>query len=159
MKKIWPIIYLILVPFALVSGYCELSPEETAGTNTDWIFIVTTFVSLALFSVGAVAYGFRYSNKDMMRRPSWDRHPIGWWTDTLQPLRFTMVYTALMALGALFALPNADDKGRMVFFFLIAVTAGVFVGEKLVYAIYRKRMGPNKQSGPLPRLRPDRADR
>ena len=140
MKKIWPVIYVVLVPLALISGYRELSPEATAGTNADWIFITITFVAMSLFPLGAVAYGFKYSKKERMQKPTLDRHPIGWWTDTLQPLRFSLVYTALMAVGALFALPSADDKGRMIFFFLVAMPAGLFVGEKLVYAIYRKRI-------------------
>ena len=47
---------------------------------------------------------------------------------------------AAMAVGALFALPSTDEKGRMIFFFLVAMATGLFVGERLVYAIYRKRI-------------------
>jgi hypothetical protein len=140
MKKIWPVIYIVLVPVTLISGYRELSPEATAGTNADWLFITITFVAMLFFPLGAVAYGFKYSRKEKMRRPTWDRHPIGWWTDTLQPLRVSLVSTALMAVGALFALPSADSKGRMIILFLFAAAAGLFLGEKLVYAIYRKRI-------------------
>jgi hypothetical protein len=138
--KVWPVIYAVLIPFAVYSGFRGLRPEATAGTNPDWIFASITFVLLSLFPLGAAAYGFRYSKKEAMQRPSWDRHPLGWWTDTLQRLRFCLIYTSLMALGAAFALPSADEKGRMMFLFLVAMPAGLFVGERLVYAIYRKKI-------------------
>lgn len=133
-------IYALLIPLAIFSGYRELRPEATARTNADWIFVTVTFVGCSIFPLGAVAYGFKYSNKKTMQRPTWDRHPIGWWTDTLQPLRFSLIYMTLFALGAFFALPGADERGRMLFLSLVAIPAGLFVGERLVYAVYRKRI-------------------
>jgi hypothetical protein len=141
MKKLWPVIYAILIPIVIISGYRALSQEATAGTNVDWIFVTVAFVGLVAFSLGSVTYGFRYSKKEKMKRPTWDRHPIGWWTDTLQSLRFCWVSMALYAFGALFAFRRADEKGRMMFFFLVAMPAGLFVGERLVYAIYGKKIG------------------
>ncbi len=139
--KIWRVVYAALAPIAVYSGYREMSPEATAGTNTDWVFVTITFVLMSVFPVAALAYGLRHSNKQKMERPTWDRHPLGWWTDTLQPLRFSLVYTSLYALGAAFGLPGADEKGRMMFFFFVAMSAGLFAGEKLAYAIYRGRIG------------------
>lgn len=140
MKKIWPVIYAVLIPLITVSGYRALGPEATAGTNVDWIFVAVAFVCLSLFPLGAIAYGFHYSRKEKMRGPTWDRPPLGWWTDTLQPLRLCLVALTLYAFGALFALPSADQRGRMTFFFLVAMPAGLFLGERLVYAIYRKKI-------------------
>jgi hypothetical protein len=139
--KIWPVIYLLLIPLVIFSGYRELRPEETARTNADWIFVTITFVGGSVFPLCAVAYSFNYSKKKILQKPSWDRHPLGWWTDTLQSLRISLVYSALFAFGALLALPGADEKGRMIFFWLVAMAAGLFVGERLVYAVYRKKIG------------------
>lgn len=140
MKKIWPVIYLVLIPVTILGGYRELSPEATARTNADWIFVSITFITCVFFPIGAVTFGFKYSGKAFMQRPTWDRHPMGWWTDTLQSLRLMLVYAALAALGAAFAFPHADKKGQMVFVFLLAMPVGLFIGERLVYAVYRKRI-------------------
>jgi hypothetical protein len=139
--KIWPPIYLALVPLSAVGGYREMQPEATAGTNADWIFVSITFVTCSVFPIGAAAYGFRHSGKSHLRRPTWDRPPLGWWTDTLQPIRVSLAYAALAVFGAALALPHADEKGRMMFWFLAAMAFGLFIGERFVYAIYRKRIG------------------
>jgi len=140
MKRIWPIIYGVLIPIMIFSGYQDLQIEVTEKTNADWIFIGAAFVLTALAPIGLVAYGFLYSKKESMRKPTWDRHPIGWWTDTLQPLRVTLLLTALYTLGAAMALPNAGKKGVMIFIFYSASTAGLFIGERLAYLVYRRKI-------------------
>jgi len=141
MKKAWPTIYAALIPVIIVLGYTSLSPERTARTNVDWILISITFVALLFFPLGAVAYGFSHSKKETLRRPTWDRPPLGWWTDTLQSLRVTLAYMVLFTIGGTFALADADEKGRMLFFLFVAMSAGLFIGERLVYAFYGKKIG------------------
>lgn len=140
MKKAWPTIYAVLIPVIIALGYTSLSPERTAGTDVDWILVSIVFVVLVFFPLGAVAYGFSHSKKETLQRPTWDRPPIGWWTDTLQPLRVTLAYLILFAIGETFALADADEKGRMMFFLFVAMAAGLFIGERLVYAFYAKKI-------------------
>jgi len=141
MKNIWLFTYVIFAPITVYSGYSEMSPNAVAGTNADWFFIAVTFIGCAIFPAGAVAFGLAYSRKEAMPTPTWDRHPFGWWSDTLQPLRISLIYSVLYAIGAAIALPTSDHKGRMIFFFLSAIAAGLFVGERIVYVIYRKKIG------------------
>ena len=138
--KIWPIIYILLIPFTIFTGFHSLRPEDTAGTNPDWVLVIVTFIACSFFPLAAVAFGLNYTKKDSIQKPTWDRHPIGWWTDTLQSLRFTLVYLSLYALGAVFAFQRADENGRMMFFFILSMPVGLFLGERLVYAIYRNKI-------------------
>ena len=141
MKNIWRIIYIIFIPIAVYSGYSQMSPAAVAETNADWVFVAVTFIGCVIFSVGAVAFGFTYSKKEKMPIPTWNRHPFGWWSDTLQPLRISLICSVLYVMGAAVALPNSDYRGRMIFFFLAAMASGLFVGERVVYVIYRKKIG------------------
>ena len=140
MKKAWPTIYAALIPVIIALGYTSLSPERTARTDVDWTLVSITFVVLLFFPLGAVAYGFSHSKKEALQKPTWDRPPLGWWTDTLQPLRVTLAYMILFAIGQTFALPNTDEKGRMMFFLFVAMSGGLFIGERFVYAFYRKKI-------------------
>ena len=69
----------------------------------------------------------------VFRRPSLDRHPFGWWRDPLQAGRVTLVATALWSAGAVCALPRADHRGTMIFWVLVAWSAGMFIGERIVF--------------------------
>jgi hypothetical protein len=71
-------------------------------------------------------------------RPSLDRHPFGWWRDTLQPLRISVIGACLYFLGAYFALPHTDRRGVMLLWFYPALAAGLFIGERIV--LYRERI-------------------
>ncbi|PYL09990.1 MAG: hypothetical protein DME33_02330 [Verrucomicrobia bacterium] len=138
-RRLWLAIYLTSAVLTVWRGYKSLSPEKTAHTNSDWIFVSITFVLACLFPLGAVAYS-RLVGVDHFRRPSLDRHPFGWWRDTLQPLRVTVIGTALYFLGACFALPHANQRGVMVFWFYVALALGLFIGERAVYLFYRVRI-------------------
>jgi hypothetical protein len=90
MRKFWPFIYFGSAVPCVIGGYESLLPEHTAGTNADWIFVTITFVTTCLFPLGAMAYS-RRRGVETFRKPSLDRHPLGWWSDTLQPLRVSWV--------------------------------------------------------------------
>ena len=95
MRKIWPFIYLVGAVFHVIGGYRSLSPEQTAQTNADWIFVSITFVMTSLFPLGVMAYS-RRRGVEIFRKPSLDRAPLGWWTDTLQPIRVSWAIAALL---------------------------------------------------------------
>jgi hypothetical protein len=139
MRKIWPFLYLAGAVFCVIGGYHSLSPERTARTNADWIFVSVTFILTSLFPLGAMAYS-RRRGVETFRKPSLGRAPLGWWTDTLQPIRVSWVTMALIWLGSCFALSKTDHKGVMLFWFYGAYVSGMFIGERLVYLVYRKRV-------------------
>jgi hypothetical protein len=139
MSKIWPFIYLAGAVLCVIGGYGSLAPEDTANTNADWIFVTITFVTTSLFPLGVIAYS-RRRGIETFRRPSLTRQPLGWWSDTLQPLRVSLVSTALYCLGSCFALPKTDHKGVMLFWFYAAMASGLFIGERIVYRVYAKRV-------------------
>src|SRR6185503_384625 len=100
MKFFWRIAYALLFGYAIWGGYGSLSPQRTSHTNPDWVFVSITFVLMILFPLGAMFYA-RSRGVSTFRRPSFDRFPLGWWTDTLQPLRVTLVLAASNVLGCL----------------------------------------------------------
>jgi len=122
-----------------LGGYNSLTPERTAKTNADWIFVTLSFVMMCLFPLAALAYSRRIGI-DSFRLPSLDRQPLGWWRDPLQPLRISLVSIGLTFVGACFALPKADHRGIMIFWWYGAMTLGLFIGERLVYRIHEKRI-------------------
>jgi hypothetical protein len=138
-RRLWLTIYCIAAILTLWSGYRGLEPAQTARTNADWIFVSITFVLTCLFPLSAMAYS-RSIGVQEFRRPSLDRHPFGWWRDTLQPLRASLVAAALSFVGACFALPRADARGVMILWFYAASALGLLIGERLVYVIFRKRI-------------------
>ena len=138
-RQFWVGIYVVLALFALWSGYDSLAPERTAHTNSDWVFLGSVFAVTCVFPIGMMAYSRRIGVRQF-RRPSLDRHPFSWWYDTLQPLRVVSVGTALTFVGACFALRHADHRGVMMFWFYAALALGLFIGERIVYLVYRERI-------------------
>jgi len=139
MNQAWKLIYAIGGAGFLVSGYTSLDPASTAGTNSDWVFVTLSFVSSCVFPLVAMAYS-RRKGVETFRRPSLDRHPINWWGDPLQSLRVSSIGIGLFVVGACFALPKADHRGVMMFWFYAAVALGLFIGERMAYRIYAKRI-------------------
>jgi hypothetical protein len=135
----WRLIYLLIGISCITGGYRNLSPERTAHTNADWIFVTVILVLMCLFPLGAMAYS-RSIGVETFRRPSFDRWPLGWWRDTLQPLRVSLVSIALTFMGSCLALPKADQRGVMIVWSYAAATVGLFIGERLVYRVYSKRI-------------------
>ena len=139
MHRLWPLIYIALFVSTAVGVYESLAPKETAHTNSDWVFVSITFVLTCLFPLGAMSYS-RGIGVQQFRRPSLDRHPFGWWRDTLQPLRMSVIGAALYLIGSCFALPHTDQRGIMIFWFYAALALGLFIGERIVYVVYRERI-------------------
>jgi len=143
MRKAWKFIYLAGAVLCIFGGYNSLSPARTAGTNADWVFVTIAFVATSIFPLAAMAYSRRRWKVEVYRRPSLDRHPIGWWRDTLQPIRVSLVAMALYWIGSCAALPKYDHKGVMLFWFYTATVIGLFVGERIVYTVYGGSIADN----------------
>ena len=137
MRKVWKSIYSAGAVLCIVGGYGSLSPK--AETNADWIFVTITFVTTSLFPLGAMAYS-RLRGINTFRKPSLDRSPFGWWDDTLQSIRVSWICMALFWLGSCIALLKTDHNGVMLFWFYTAMVSGLFIGERIVYRVYGKRI-------------------
>jgi hypothetical protein len=138
--KIWPVIYSVLFVAILVASHEATWPHPQKPTNADWIFISISFFTLWGFCPLAVAYGFNRSRKEFLEKPTWTRHPLGWWTDTLQCIRISLVFSLATVLGAATGLSRADEQGKMIFLWHVSITLGLFLGEKTTYWIYRKKI-------------------
>jgi hypothetical protein len=139
MKRIWPFIYVAAAILCVIGGYCSLAPKRTAGTNADWIFVTITLVFSSLMPLGTMAYS-RRCGIETFRRPSLDRAPIDWKCDPLQSMRATYIGMTFCLVGAGFALTTTDHKGIMLFWFYAAFVVGLFIGERIVYLTYTKRI-------------------
>ena len=81
----------------------------------------------------------RFGMETVFRRPTLDRSPFSK-RDILQAFRLFSVSSALMTIGACLALPNADHNEVMMFWCGAAMSAGLFVGERIVYLAYAKKI-------------------
>jgi hypothetical protein len=139
MKQFWPIVYVSSIPFCIYGGFAAMRHSSNT-TNIDWVLIAIVLVMMTSLPLGLFAYGINYSKKEKMERPSLDRHCFGWWTDTLQPLRVSVLGTAFYTLGTLAAYPGAAEQARMLIFLYVATTIGITIGERLVYSIYDSKI-------------------
>jgi hypothetical protein len=52
----------------------------------------------------------------------------------------SVIGAALYFIGSCFALPHTDRRGIMIFWFYAALALGLFIGERIVYAVYLERI-------------------
>ncbi len=140
MPRIWKFIYLCWAVICLASGYRTLAPGHTAYfTDLPWSFVPTGFLFWCIAPLVIMVLNFH--GRDMtFRRPSLDRPPWSGRNDPLQFFRLGLVSAILALVGACFALPKADHGGMMMFWITTAGTVGLFIGERLVYWVYAKKI-------------------
>jgi hypothetical protein len=95
------------------------------------------FFCIAPLAITMLRHRFGFEN--VFRRPSLDRTPFSR-RDILQVYRLFLVSSVLLSVGACFALPTANQQGVMMFWTSVAVSAGLFVGERIVYLVYAKNI-------------------
>jgi hypothetical protein len=139
MERVWPIIYAALGIGALIKGYLSLSPAQTQRTNADWLFVTITLILSTLSPLGMMAYS-RARGNGTYRRPTFHRHPFGWWSDTLQPIRVSLIFAVLYCTGSAWALPHTDAQGKILFYWHLAIAVGMFLGERFVYRVFKERI-------------------
>jgi hypothetical protein len=132
MRRFWIAVNLAVIGSAFYGGFEEAGPDHHLNTNADWIFITLSFILTALFPFGAMYYS-RSIGVAEWKRPSFDRNPLRWWTDPLQPLRISILAMCTYTLGATAALPHTDKQGVMLFWWNVAILAGLTLGERFVY--------------------------
>jgi hypothetical protein len=147
MRRVWPILYLVGAISAVYTGYSELQPNNTAKTDADWIFVTISFVTMVAAPTLSVSFA-RHRGVEKFRRPSFTRGPLGWWNDTLQPIRLTLIGLLCTATGAAFALRNTDTQGVMLFWWLLSMALGLLIGERIVYAWLGDRVIASSEHAP-----------
>jgi hypothetical protein len=137
--RVWRYIYFAWAILCLVGGYRNLAPEHTAQFFMPWSFIVESFFFFCIAPLAITALRNRFGFETVFRRPSLDRTVFSR-RDILQAFRLFWVSSALMSIGACLALPKADQHGVMMFWSSVAMSAGLFIGERIVYLVYAKRI-------------------
>jgi len=139
MQRIWKYIYLCWGILCVVGGYRNLAPECTSHFDMPRSFIVVSFFFFCVAPLGISVLRNRFGIESVFQRPSLDRTPFSR-RDILQVYRLFWVSCALTSLGGCFALPNADHGGVMMFWSSVAMSAGLFIGERIVYLVYAKNI-------------------
>jgi hypothetical protein len=137
--RIWRYIYVVWAVWCILGGYRTVAPDRTADFYMPWQFIVFSFFFFCLMPLAITALRHRFGIETVFRRPSLDRTPFSR-RDILQVFRLFSVSSALMVVGACLALPNADHRGVMMFWSGVAMSTGLFVGERILYLVYAKRI-------------------
>lgn len=137
--KFWPRFYLVGSILAIIGSYFAAIYRGAQLFTPNWTFVAFAFIALCLFPLWAMIYCQR-KGVEKFRKPSLDRHPFARFSDMLQALRVMLVGSILNLIGLLAALPKSDHQGVMIFWSYIAGTAGLIIGERLIYLIYAKRI-------------------
>jgi hypothetical protein len=140
MQRVWKYIYLCWAILCVVSGYRNLAPERTTYFYPSWEFIVFNFFFFCVMPLAVTVLKQRFGVEMIFRRPSPDRSPFVWGRDPLQVFRLFVISSVSILVGAGLALPKAGHRGVMMFWTCAAVAAGLFIGERLVYLVYAKRI-------------------
>ena len=138
--RIWRYVYLIWGALCVLSGYRMLSPDRTADFTFGWSVPILDLLFFCIAPPAIIILKQRLGFEMAFRRPSLERSPFGWGRDPLQAFRLFWVSAALMSFGAGLALPKANHQGVMMFWAVLAGSVGLFVGERLIYSVYAKRI-------------------
>ncbi|SRR6266403_3798518 len=140
MKYFWIILNLMLVALGFWGGYKSMAPDRLNHTNADAVACLVILLAMPLFAVMSVGYSIRRWKSDQLSRPSWSRIPLNWWRDPLQSLSIMMCIMAAMAIGAALQHPALGSVGFWTLGVYACFAIGLFVGQILVYRIYRQRI-------------------
>jgi hypothetical protein len=143
MKYFWIACNSVGVASALWGGYVSMAPETLRRTNPDPVLCVIILLVMPIFAVVKVPLSLRRWKTDLLRRPSWNRNPLNWWSDPLQSL---FVFTCVMgatAIGSAVRHPAFGSVGFWTLGVYCCFTIGTLIGQILVYRIYRDRIASN----------------
>jgi hypothetical protein len=139
MKRLWPYIYLSLAA-AIFLCNTGLVRQNYSQTNVDWIFIIISLLTTALFPSMAVSHARTRTIIDPPH-PSFSRGFVGgWWTDPWQCLLLMTVWTWAWFLGSLFTLLHANHQGVMIVWWKGAIAIGLLTGELIARKRYRGKI-------------------
>ena len=139
-SNLWGIVNLVLIADAFREGYLSLTPDRLRHTNPDPILCLIILVVMPLFALWAVTYSIRRWKSDPLPRPSWNRNPLRWWRDPLQALFVLTCIMTATAIGSAVRQPTFGSVGFWTLGMYACLAIGLFVGQILVYRIYRQRI-------------------
>jgi hypothetical protein len=139
-RQVWYVANILLVLVTPWQGYVSMAPERLRHTNPDAIFCALILLVTPLFSIWSVYYSVHRWNHDKLARPSWNRNPLNWWHDPLQSLFISTYFAFGMAVGGAFRRPGVGSVGFWTLGMYICIALGLFIGQILVYRIYRERI-------------------
>jgi hypothetical protein len=140
MKQVWYIANCGLVMLSWKGGYDLLSPDNLLHANPDPIFCLAIFVMMVFFTLGCVYYSTLRWGPNTLRRPSWHRNPIRWWTDPLQSLFISTCTFGAAAVGAALRGSAIGSVGFWLTGAFFSSAFGLLVGQLLVYRIYKREI-------------------
>ncbi len=142
-SNLWGIVNLVLIADAFRVGYVSLTPDKLRHTNPDPVLCLIILLVTPPFALWAVTYSIRRWKADPLQRPSWNRNPLRWWRDPLQALFVSTCIMAATAIGSAVRQPTFGSVGFWTLGMYACLAIGLFVGQILVYRIYRQRIAPS----------------
>ena len=139
-SNLWGIVNLTLIALAFREGYLALTPDRLRHTNPDAVLCLIILLVMPLFALWAVTYSIRRWKADPLPRPSWNRNPLRWWRDPLQALFVLTCIMTATAIGSSVRQPAFGSVGFWTLGMYACLAIGLFVGQILVYRIYRQRI-------------------
>jgi hypothetical protein len=139
-SNLWGVVNLVLIADAFREGYLSLTPDRLRRTNPDPVLCLIILLAIPLFALWAVTYSIKRWKADPLPRPSWNRNPLRWWRDPLQALLVSTCIAAATAIGSAVRQPTFGSVGFWTLGVYACFTIGLFVGQILVYRIYRQRI-------------------
>ena len=143
MKHFWVVFNSVLIALAFRVGYVALTPDKLRQTNPGPVLCLSVLLLTPLFALWAVTYSIRRWKADPLPRPSWNRNPLRWWRDPLQGLVISTCIAAATAIGCAVRQPTFGSVGFWTLGMYACGAIGLFVGQILVYRIYRERIAPS----------------
>jgi hypothetical protein len=148
-RYFWVMLNSVLIALSFGEGYVSLTPGRLRHTNPGPILCSIILLITPLFVIWTVAYSIRRWESDPLRRPSWGRNPLNWWCDPLQALFISTNVLAAMAIGGALQQPTFGSVGFWTVGVYACFAIGLFVGQILVYRIYRQRIASRLSRSPF----------
>lgn len=139
-RYLWAMLNSVLIALAFRGGYVSLAPDALRHANPDPILCSVLLVIAPIFAISTVEYSIRRWKISPLPRPSWMRNPLRWWRDPLQALFIATCVMAAMAIGSALQRPNFGSVGFWMLGVYACFAVGLFLGQLLVYRIYRERI-------------------
>ncbi len=140
MNYFWIILNFAFIGLGFLGGYKTMNPESLRHINPDATLCLIILFIMPLFALGSVSYSVRRWNRGPLSRPSWTRNPFDWWGDPLQSLFILTCYMGAMAVGSAFRHPSFRSVGFWTLGVYACFTLGLWLGQILVYRVFRKRI-------------------
>jgi len=140
MKHFWVVLNSVLIALAFREGYLSLTPDRLRHTNPDPVLCLIILLAMPPFALWAVTYSIKRWKADPLPRPSWNRNPLRWRRDPLHALFVSTCIAVATALGSAVRQPTFGSVGFWTLGVYACFAIGLFVGQILVYRIYRQRI-------------------